>query len=91
VGGVRVVAMQLSSPATVSSAIIGRMAERAHVTLSGDISGRYVVTEQGPGGELRLVPDTSIAAIRERLRTEPATLAEFEAEYGSVQPPDDEG
>ena len=35
--------------------------------------------------------DTSFDAIRRRLRTEPATLAEFEAEYGPVQPSDGEG
>ncbi len=38
-----------------------------------------------------LVPDTSFEAIRKRLGTEPATLAEFEAEFGPVQPPDGEG
>jgi hypothetical protein len=35
--------------------------------------------------------DTSFEAIRLRLGTEPATLAEFEAEYGPVHPPDGEG
>jgi len=35
--------------------------------------------------------DTSFEAIRVRLGTEPATLAEFEAEYGPVHPPDSEG
>jgi hypothetical protein len=63
----------------------------AHVTLSGDIVGEYVVVEQGSGGELTLSPDTGIAAIRKRHGLEPATLAEFEAEYGPVLPPDGEG
>jgi hypothetical protein len=35
--------------------------------------------------------DTSFEAIRLRLGTEPATLAEFEAEYGPIHPPDGEG
>jgi hypothetical protein len=35
--------------------------------------------------------DISFEAIRKRLGTEPATLAEFEAEYGPVQPSDGEG
>jgi hypothetical protein len=63
----------------------------AHVTLSGDIVGEYVVIERGSEGELTLSPDTGIAAIRKRHGLEPATLAEFEAEYGPVLPPDGEG
>jgi hypothetical protein len=70
--------------------ILFRM-EFAHVRLSGDRDGEYVVTEERPDGSLTLVPDTSIEAIRKRLGTEPGTLAEFEAEYGPVQPPDGEG
>jgi hypothetical protein len=35
--------------------------------------------------------ETSFDAIRKRLRTEPGTLADFEAEYGPVQPSDGEG
>jgi HEPN domain-containing protein len=38
-----------------------------------------------------LVPDTSFEAIRKRFGTKPGTLADFEAEYGPVQPPDGEG
>jgi hypothetical protein len=33
-------------------------------------------------------PDTSFEAVRKRLGTEPVTLADFEAEYGPVRPPD---
>lgn len=66
------------------------VAEQAHVTLSGDLAGEYVVIDQRPNGELTLVPDTSAAAIRKRHDLTPATLAEFEAEYGPVQPPDGE-
>jgi hypothetical protein len=67
------------------------VAEQPHVTLSGDISGPYVVTEQRPGGELTLVPDTSAQAILSRLGHQRATLEEFETEYGPVRPPDGEG
>jgi hypothetical protein len=67
------------------------VAEQAHVTLSGDIAGDYLVVNQRPDGELTLVPDTSADAILRRLGHKWATLAEFEAEYGPVQPPDGEG
>lgn len=65
--------------------------EFAHVRLSGDHAGEYVVTEECPDGSLTLVPDTSFEAIRKRLGTKPGMLADFEAEYGPVQPPDGEG
>jgi hypothetical protein len=63
----------------------------AHVTLSGDISGEYIVEDRRPDGRLVLVRDTSIAAISRRHDLMPATLEEFEAEYGAVRPPDGEG
>jgi len=62
-----------------------------HVTLSGDINGEYVVKDEGPGGEITLVPDTSAEAMLDRLGHTQATLAEFEAEYGAVLPSDGEG
>lgn len=62
-----------------------------HVTLSGDRAGEYVVIDESADGELTLVPDTNIAAISRRHNLTPATLAEFEAEYGPVLPPDGEG
>jgi hypothetical protein len=74
--------------------MIGDVAERPHVTLSGDISGRYVVTEQRPTGELRLVPDTSWATTLEKLGGRDATQEEidaFEREHGPFLPPDGEG
>jgi hypothetical protein len=70
--------------------IIGTV-ERPHVKLSGDIEGPYVVEETRSDGRLVISPDTSAQAIMERLGHEPATLAEFEAEYGAVKPPDGEG
>jgi hypothetical protein len=71
------------------------MAEPAHVTLSGDIEGDYLVADQGPGGELRLVPEypseqTSIAAIRKRTGTRPLSPAEFDRHFGEL-PRDGEG
>lgn len=66
--------------------------ERAeHVTLSGDVSGDYVVVEKHDDGSLLVRPDTSMAAIRRRFDATPATLDEFVAEYGPIQPPDGEG
>jgi hypothetical protein len=66
-----------------------------HVTLSGDIVGEYVVKDKRPDGELRLVPDTGIAAIRRRMGTRamtPEESAEFWREYGPlIGPPDGEG
>jgi hypothetical protein len=57
------------------------------VTLAGDRSGDYVIVDEREDGLLVLAPDTSIGAMRRRHGLEPAKLAEFEAEYGSVQPP----
>lgn len=62
-----------------------------HVTLSGDLVGEYVIEEERSDGRLVLARDTSIAAIRKRHDLTPATLAEFEEEYGPVLPPDGEG
>lgn len=62
-----------------------------HVTLNGDMSGDYVIVEKREDGSLVLQPDTSMEAIRRRHNATPATLEEFEAEYGPLQPPDGEG
>ena len=61
------------------------------VRLAGDRSGDYVIVEEREDGSIIFAPDTSMAAIRPRHGLELATLAEFEAEYGPVQPPDGEG
>ena len=61
------------------------------VTLTGDRSGDYVIVDEREDGLLILAPDTSMAAVRRRHGLEPATLTEFEAKYGPVQPPDGEG
>lgn len=62
-----------------------------HVKLSGDLSGDYVVVDKREDGSLVIEPDTSMEAIRHRHGATPATLEEFEAEYGPVGPPDGEG
>jgi hypothetical protein len=62
-----------------------------HVILAGDVSGEYVVVERRDDGSLVVKPDTSMAAIRRRLDATPATLDEFVAEYGPIQPPDGAG
>jgi hypothetical protein len=62
-----------------------------HVTLSGDLSGKYVVVEKREDGSLVVAPDTSVEATLTRHRLEPATPEEFEAEFGPVQPADGEG
>lgn len=63
----------------------------SHVTLSGDLSGDYVVVEKRDDGSLVVAPDTSAEAILRRHNMTPATLEEFEAEYGPIQRPDGEG
>lgn len=75
---------------TESFAIIN-LVDQPHVKLSGDIEGSYVVEETRSDGRLVISPDTSAQAIMERLGHEPATLAEFEAEFGPVMPADGEG
>lgn len=75
---------------TESFAIINPV-DQPHVKLSGDIEGSYVVEETRSDGRLVISPDTSAQAIMERLGHEPATLAEFEAEFGAGMPADGEG
>jgi hypothetical protein len=63
----------------------------AHVTLSGDRSGEYLIAEEDPDGRLVLVPVISAQAILDSLGHTRATLADLEAEYGPMLPPDGEG
>lgn len=85
--------MKLPSLATLAACkTIPMSAQRQNrVTLSGDVSGDFVVVEKRDDGSLVVKPDTSMAAIRRRLGATPATLEEFVAESGPIQPPDDEG
>jgi hypothetical protein len=62
-----------------------------HVTLSGDRNGDYLVVEERPDGSLVVAPETPADAMLRRQGLTPATLEEWEAEYGPVQPPDGEG
>lgn len=71
------------------------MGKLAHVTISGDVNGRYVVEESRPDGRLLLAPDwpsesTSVEAIRERSGTRAMTPDEFEEHFGEL-PTDGEG
>jgi hypothetical protein len=71
------------------------VSRQAHVTLSGDIAGEYVVEDRRPDGRLILAPDTSWEAIRRRGGGRELTDEEhhaFLAEHGShMLPPDNEG
>ncbi len=70
------------------------VSRQAHVTLSGDLAGEYVVEDQRPDGRLVLAPDISWKAILAREGEHEATAEEFaafEAEYGPFLPPDGEG
>jgi len=71
------------------------MGKLAHVTISGDVTGRYVVEETRPDGRLLLAPDwpsesTSVEAIRERSGTRAMAPEEFEQHFGEL-PTDSEG
>lgn len=59
------------------------------VTLTGDLSGEYVVDEVLDDGRLVIRPDTSAQAINRRLGLEPITAAQFDAHFGHL-PTDDE-
>jgi hypothetical protein len=67
------------------------LADEVHVRLVGDRVGRYVITEERPDGTLILAPEDSAAAMLERHDLEPATVEEFEAEFGPIAPADGEG
>jgi hypothetical protein len=75
------------------------VAAQPHVTLSGDITGEYVVEDRRPDGRLVLVPDlypsVTHAEMLERSGGRdltPEESADFWREYGpQMQPPDGEG
>lgn len=66
-----------------------------HVTLAGDLTGEYLVSERRAYGTLLLSPDRSAEAIRRRADGRwltPAEQGAFFAEYGEhMLPPDGEG
>jgi hypothetical protein len=64
--------------------------EQAHVTLTGDMSGDYVVEDRRPDGRLVLRPDLSAKAILARAGARELTPEEFEQHFGHL-PTDGEG
>jgi hypothetical protein len=64
--------------------------EPAHVTLSGDLSGDYVVEDRRPDGRVVLRPDLSVKAMLSRHGERELTPAEFEQHFGEL-PTDGEG
>jgi hypothetical protein len=64
------------------------------VQLSGAVEGRYVIRDRRAGGELVIVPDTSIEAIRDELGVRSLTSEEWDEvleEHGpELLPPDGE-
>ena len=85
--------MQRWTPRDRSRSICARGTLRrmaAHVKLSGELSGEYVVDDVLEDGRIVLRPDTSANAIRHRAGLEPATDDEFDRAFGHL-PSDDEG
>jgi hypothetical protein len=64
--------------------------EPAHVTLSGDLSGDYVVEDHRPDGRVLLRPDLSVKAMLARHGERRLTPEEFEQHFGQL-PTDGEG
>ena len=56
-----------------------------------DLAGTYTVERQEDGRLLLEPVVTEMREIRERLGSEPASVEEFEDQYGRLLPPDDEG
>lgn len=64
--------------------------EPVHVTLSGGLSGDYVVEDHRPDGRILLRPDLSVKAMLARYGERKLTPEEFEQHFGRL-PTDDEG
>ena len=64
--------------------------ELAHVTLSGDLSGDYVVEDRRPDGRVVLRPVLSVKAMLSRHGERELTADEFEQHFGEL-PTDGEG
>jgi len=67
-----------------------RGVEPVHVTLSGDLSGDYVVEDRRPDGRVVLRPDLSVRAMLARHGERKLTPEEFEQNFGRL-PTDGEG
>jgi hypothetical protein len=64
--------------------------EPIRVTLSGDLSGDYIVEDQRPDGRVVLRPDLSVNAMLARHGERRLTPEEFEQSFGRL-PTDGEG
>jgi hypothetical protein len=64
--------------------------EPDRVTLSGDLSGDYMVEEQRPDGRVVLRPDLSVTAMPSSDGERELTPQEFEQHFGTL-PTDSEG
>lgn len=64
--------------------------EPAHVTLSGDLSGDYVVEDHRPDGRVVLRPDLSVKAMLASHGERRLTPEQFEQHFGQL-PNDGEG
>jgi hypothetical protein len=64
--------------------------ELARVTLSGDLSGDYVVEDRRPDGRVVLRPDLSVKAVLSRQGERELTPDEFEQHFREL-PTDGEG
>ena len=64
--------------------------EPAHVRLSGDLSGEYVIEDRRPDGRVLLRPDLSVKAMLSRHGERELTPEEFEQHFGAL-PTDGEG
>jgi hypothetical protein len=58
--------------------------EPAHVTLTGDLSGDYVVEDRRPDGRVLLRPDLSVKAMLARHGERKLTTEEFEQHFGQL-------
>ncbi len=61
-----------------------------HVTLTGELTGEYLIDEVFDDGRILLRPDTSAVAIRQRAGLTPVSDDEFEQTFGHL-PGDNEG
>ena len=65
------------------------MAEPLHVTLAGDLDGRYVVEEQLEGGRVVLAPEPSYPSVFPEPPGRKATEAGFQEHFGELEPDDE--
>jgi hypothetical protein len=68
----------------------GRGVPAARVTLSGDLTGAYIVEDHHADGRVILRPDLSVRAMLERHGERELTAEEYEQRFGGL-PTDGEG